>query len=84
MKQETPQVPQARIEKWDLLRALLIFLVVLGHTVNYYTADSVWMRGLFLFINSFHMPCFLFLDGLFSKRNVDGKRYSRIFSLELQ
>ncbi len=71
---------QTRIEKWDLLRALLIFLVVLGHTVNYYTADSVWMRGLFLFINSFHMPCFLFLDGLFSKHNVDGKRYSRIFS----
>ncbi|MCC8182031.1 MAG: acyltransferase family protein [Clostridiales bacterium] len=70
----------ARIEKWDLLRALLIFLVVLGHMVDYYTADSVRMRGLYLFIYAFHMPCFLFVDGLFSKRNVNERRYPHIFS----
>ncbi|MCD7757636.1 MAG: acyltransferase family protein [Clostridiales bacterium] len=71
---------RVRVEKWDLLRALLIFLVVLGHMVDYYDNSSVRMRGLFLFINFFHMPCFLFLDGLFSKRNVDERRYDHIFS----
>lgn len=70
----------ARIEKWDFLRAILIFLVVLGHMVDFYVDDSVRMRGLFLFIYAFHMPCFLFLDGMFSKHNVDAKRYNRIFS----
>ncbi len=69
-----------RIEKWDLLRALLIFLVVLGHTADYYTSGSSKMQALFIFIYSFHMPCFLFLDGMFSKRNVNNKNYSRIFS----
>ncbi|MCD8160752.1 MAG: acyltransferase family protein [Clostridiales bacterium] len=72
---------KTRIEKWDLLRALLIFLVVLGHLVDYYVGGgSAQMRGLFLFIYSFHMPCFLFVDGLFSKHNVDEKRYNHIFS----
>lgn len=71
---------QDRIEKWDLLKALLIFLVVLGHFTDYYTPDSSKMRALFLFIYSFHMPCFLFADGLFSKNTINKNNYSRIFS----
>lgn len=69
-----------RIEKWDIARACLIFLVVLGHFVDYHVEDSANMRALFVFIYSFHMPCLLFIDGMFSKRNVDEKRYNHIFS----
>lgn len=70
-----------RIEKWDIVRAILIFLVVLGHMTDYYTEDEPsLMRGLFLFIYTFHIPCFIFLDGLFSKRTVNERRYNRIFS----
>ncbi len=69
-----------RIEKWDIARGVLMFLVVLGHMVIDLTSDSVRMRALYLFLYSFHMPCFLFLDGLFSKRNIREKRYAHIFS----
>jgi len=50
----TTQNNNKRIEKWDLLRALLIY--------------------------TFHIPCFLFLDGLLGKRNVKERRYGHIFS----
>lgn len=53
----------------------MIFLVVLGHAVepacDLYPAD----RSLFLFIYSFHMPAFLFISGIFSKRTVQSEKY---------
>lgn len=73
-------VHKRRIEKWDLARALLIFLVVFGHIADSYVEDSARMREIFLFIYTFHIPCFLFLDGLFSKHTVNEKKYSHIFS----
>ncbi|MCD7755122.1 MAG: acyltransferase family protein, partial [Firmicutes bacterium] len=77
---ESVSTGRQRIEKWDIARGILIFLVVLGHFVAYYAEDSQKMQSLFLFIYAFHMPCFLFIDGMFSKKNVDERRYSRIFS----
>lgn len=68
-----------RIQKWDILKALLIFLVVLGHLVDYYVDKSSAARGLYIFIYTFHMPLFIFIAGLFSKRMVDEKRYDRVF-----
>ncbi len=76
----TIQNNNKRVEKWDLLRALLIFLVVLGHLADRYTSSSENMRALYLFIYTFHIPCFLFLDGLLGKRNVKERRYGHIFS----
>jgi len=69
-----------RIEKWDNLKALLIFTIVIGHMAGYYTDNSIDMRRVFLFIYIFHMPAFLFISGLFSKKNIDQKRYANIFS----
>ena len=69
-----------RIAKWDNLKAVLVYLVILGHIVDYFTKDSVNMRRIFLFIYIFHMPCFLFISGLFSKRNIDERRYYKMFS----
>ncbi len=79
MTSEIREKPQ-RIEKWDIARGILIFLVVLSHMVQYHTDDSENMRALYIFIFTFHMPCFVFLDGMFSKRNINEKRYSHIFS----
>lgn len=69
-----------RVEKWDNLKFFLIFLVVLGHICDYFTDDYAVMRGLFLTIYTFHMPLFIFISGLFSKKNIDLKRYNKIFS----
>ncbi|MBO4382591.1 MAG: acyltransferase family protein [Clostridia bacterium] len=67
--------PARRDPRWDNAKFLLILLVVFGHAVeqagDLYDID----RSLFLFIYSFHMPAFLFISGLFSKRTVQAERY---------
>lgn len=69
-----------RVEKWDILKFVLIFLVVLGHICDGYIGDSPKVRAMFFAIYLFHMPLFIFVSGLFSKRNVDERRYHKIFS----
>lgn len=65
-----------RIQKWDILKFVLIFFVVLGHVAEQYEGTS----GLFFFIYSFHMPLFIFVSGLFSKKTINEKRYDKIFT----
>lgn len=67
-----------RIEKWDILKFFLIFLVVLGHIVQNFFDGSGWMNAIFFWIYSFHMPLFIFISGMFGKRTVNEKRYDKI------
>ena len=55
-----------------------MFCVVLGHFADYHVAQSEEMKSLFLFIYSFHMPLFIFVSGLFSKRMINEKRWDKI------
>ena len=71
---------EKRIEKWDILKFVLIFLVVLGHICDQYVKQSAAVRAIWLCIYSFHMPLFFFVSGLFSKRKVNEKQYAKIFS----
>ena len=73
-------IEKKRIEKWDNLKALLIFTIVIGHLADYYTKNSMDMRRVYFFLYIFHMPAFLFISGLFSKKNINQKRYANIFS----
>ena len=53
----------------DNYKVMLIFLVVLGHLMEWYSVAS--LPGVFrAIIYSFHMPAFVFLSGFFSK-NVE-------------
>lgn len=72
-----------RIFKWDNLKFLLIFCVVIGHIAEKYTGDYIYFKRLFLLIYIFHMPAFLFLSGLFQKKTIKEKRYNKIFSFLL-
>lgn len=67
-----------RSQKWDILKFILIFLVVLGHAADYYTGTHEHMRSLVLYIYIFHMPVFVFVSGLFAKRTVNEKRYDKM------
>lgn len=67
-----------RIQKWDNLKFILIFLVVLGHLCEMYTERTNTVNSIICFIYLFHMPLFLFVSGLFSKKNIDNKRYYSI------
>lgn len=68
-----------RVEKWDILKFGLIFLVVLGHICDIYIKESAAVRAIWLCIYSFHMPLFFFVAGLFSKRKINEKQYTGIF-----
>lgn len=67
-----------RIPKWDNLKFFLILCVVVGHVIDLYVDESWVYRALFAFIYTFHMPAFLFIAGLFSKRTVDTKNVKKI------
>ena len=49
--------------KYDNLKFILIFLVVLGHIIE----KVAKFKYLYLIIYSFHMPVFIFVSGYFSK-----------------
>ena len=57
-----------RNSKWDNLRCVLILAVVAGHFVNQFTDDSLMMRTIALFIYTWHMPLFIFVAGLMTKK----------------
>ncbi len=62
---------------WDNLKGILITLVVIGHFLLYIKNDINAQRILF-FIYSFHMPLFVFISGLLSKRAVIEKDYRKV------
>lgn len=68
-----------RIAKWDNLRFFLILCVVAGHVYSTYDSSNDVVQKLALLIYSFHMPAFLFVSGLFSKKTIDEKRFDRVF-----
>ena len=65
-------MPKTRVAKYDNVKFLLIFLVVLGHFVE--RSDASAAKSAFLFIYTFHMPAFIFISGLFSKSTVNAPK----------
>ncbi len=51
----------------DNLKGLLIFLVVWGHSLEFYVDESFCIEVIYTFIYLFHMPVFVFISGYFSK-----------------
>ena len=67
-----------RIEKWDILKFFLIFLVVLGHLIESFGGGTEHMNAAFLWIYTFHMPLFIFISGMFGRKTVSEKRYDKM------
>lgn len=68
-----------RIYQWDTLKFVLILLVVFGHFIHSYTEDAIISEKLYVFILGFHMPAFLFISGIFSKKTIQTKNYRKCF-----
>lgn len=65
---------------WDTLKAILIVLVVLGHTGT--ALGEKWLSVIY----AFHMPLFIFVSGYLSKRkplNKNGGSIKRLIILYL-
>ena len=60
-----------RIAYWDNLKAILIFLVVLGHFLLPVSPKTGVVFSVYTWIYLFHMPAFVFVSGYFAKRYVD-------------
>lgn len=67
-----------RIALWDNLKFLLIIFVIIGHYTQQFSADNEILQRIYVFIYSFHMPAFIFVTGLFSKRAVNEKDIKKI------
>ena len=71
---EEKNIHNKRDSGLDCLKAILIILVVFGHSIDYFKLD-----GIFTKINGvlyiFHMPLFIFISGYFSKKieKAEGK-----------
>lgn len=57
----------ARLYKWDNIKFFLILCVVLGHFSSGLLGISSTTDFVFLYTLSFHMPLFIFINGLFTK-----------------
>lgn len=66
-----------RIAKWDNAKFFLIYCVVFGHVAAAFDTPSAFLTGIHYFIYIFHMPAFLFLSGLLSKRSIQNARYEK-------
>lgn len=55
----------------DNLKAILIFLVVLGHFLEIRISSYSSVRTVFSLIYAFHMPLFVFISGYLSKTAID-------------
>lgn len=53
--------------RYDTIRFLLIFLVLIGHCLEY--CDGEPARNLYLVIYSFHMPAFIYITGRMARFN---------------
>lgn len=72
-----------RISKWDNAKLILILLVVVGHVAEYYKSKSTLLLSTRFFIYAFHMPAFILLAGLFSKKIVDNYSLMKILKYPL-
>ena len=68
----------SRISKWDNIRFFLIFCVVLGHAGGAFVSKSYLVARAQFWVYLFHMPAFLFLSGLFSKKTVAKKKWGKV------
>lgn len=62
---------------FDNVKFILIFLVVIGHYLEFSTSTSNIAKTVWTFIYSFHMPMFVFISGYFAKNAVKNKNYNR-------
>lgn len=62
---------EGRRREFDVIKAFAIFLVLLGHTIQYLFESDPKGDVLYGLIYSFHMPLFMMVAGFFSSRSLE-------------
>ena len=76
MELEVNNLNKNRTPLWDNAKGVLITLVVVGHFLMYAQANINAQRMLIM-IYSFHMPTFVFISGILSKRAIAEKKIEK-------
>ena len=71
---------KARSYYWDNLKFALICLVVISHGFTRHVDASSYVAPLLVFVNSFHMPLFIFVAGVFHKNEKINKRVALLLA----
>ena len=71
---------KSRIYKWDNAKFFLIWCVVIGHIGNYFSDSSPVLARIQFWVYLFHMPAFIFLSGMLSRKSIEEKRWNKCFS----
>lgn len=58
-----------RVLYLDLLKCFAIFLVIWGHSIQYFKSTAYFDEPIYRIIYSFHMPLFMALSGYFSEKD---------------
>lgn len=69
----TATTKPSRDYSFDNIRAVLIFLVIFGHAIEYFRLVDPVAEFIYVFIYLFHMPVFIFISGYFSKNLPRGR-----------
>lgn len=61
---------------WDNTRAVLMWLVVLGHTIQQFVGAGFFSHPLFKAIYLFHIPLFFFISGYFALPGIRKRQFA--------
>lgn len=70
-------VKSERIVVYDNAKLFLICCVVLGHLGNRYSDSSYAVAAAQFWVYLFHMPAFIFISGLFSKKTIKEQKWNK-------
>ncbi|MES2104063.1 MAG: acyltransferase family protein [Pseudomonadota bacterium] len=69
---------QNRSASIDNIKGVLIFFVVFGHLIEMHIDGDHFLRSIWIFIYSFHMPMFALVSGMFSKARMEERDNSQL------
>lgn len=61
---------KVRIKAFDVLKLYAIFLVLWGHSIQYFLSTNYFDEPVYRIIYSFHMPLFIMVSGYFSLSSI--------------
>lgn len=70
----------ARNLRIDCVKGGLMLLVILGHLLELFAAQSPWYKAICSAIYVFHMPLFVIIAGMFSRVSLENRDYRSIVS----
>lgn len=63
---------------FDNAKVILIFLVVFGHMIQPFIANSQSVHTFYMWVYTFHMPAFIFVSGFFAKGSGNMRYIKRL------